>query len=42
MKKLKKIRIIEDGRICSPEEMNELKGGDGCNNYESCGLISLV
>lgn len=37
MKKLKKIRIIEDGRICSPEEMNEIRGGETCQTvYIHC------
>lgn len=51
MKKLKKIKIIEDGRICSPQEMNQIRGGEyddncpsftGCNKYDNCGLSSLV
>lgn len=38
MKKLKKIKIIEDGRICSPEEMNSIRGGYTCPGavYTSC------
>lgn len=37
MRKLKKIRIIEDGRICSPEEMNEIRGGVTCQSgYLHC------
>lgn len=31
MKKIKKFKIIEEGRICSPEEMKEIVGG-----YLSC------
>lgn len=43
MKKLK-IKVIESGRILTPEETNELKGGcysyTGCNRYENCGWFS--
>lgn len=43
MKKLK-IKIIESGRILSPEEFKELKGGacayTGCNKYDNCGWFS--
>ncbi|WP_165042846.1 hypothetical protein [Dysgonomonas sp. ZJ709] len=47
MKKLKKLKILEEGRMCSPEELKKIRGGcssgyTGCNKYSSCGLISLV
>lgn len=39
MKKIKKIRIVEEGHF-SPEELKEVRGGTGCNTYNSCGLLS--
>lgn len=38
MGKLKKFKILEKGRICTPEELNELKGGkNNCDyNYVTC------
>lgn len=43
MKKLK-IKVIESGRILTPEEFQELKGGSctytGCNTYDNCGWFS--
>lgn len=43
MKKLK-INVIESGRILTPKEFKELKGGacsyTGCNKYDNCGWFS--
>lgn len=46
MKEVKKIKIIEAGRICSPEELKEIRGGfsgsgideggSGCNYTTGC------
>lgn len=39
MKKLKKLKIIEEGRICSSEEMKSIVGGSGfdCSSgFTSC------
>ena len=44
--KIKKLKIIEEGRICSPEELKKIQGGGnpctytGCNKYENCGWFS--
>lgn len=35
MKKIKKFKIIEEGRICSPEEMKEIVGGYMCSDGNS-------
>lgn len=37
MKKVKKLKIIEEGRICNPEELEEILGGTKCNKYDNCG-----
>lgn len=37
MRKIKKFRILESGRIYNNEELNEIKGGDSCGpNYVTC------
>jgi len=43
MKKIKKLKIIEEGRY-SKEELKQIRGGcnnfTGCNKYSNCGWFS--
>jgi len=47
MKKLKKLKIIESGRICSPDELKYVRGGcsggfTGCNDYYNCSILAYT
>jgi hypothetical protein len=38
MKKIAKIKIVEEGRLFSPEESNRIRGG--CSTYSTCSTGS--
>lgn len=46
MKSLKKIKVLEEGRLCISKEMKKLYGGcssfTGCNKYGFCGLLGYT
>lgn len=39
MKKIEKFKIIEEGRLCSPEDLNKIRGGCGVQ-YSTCNTGS--